>query len=107
MGNKISKLFKQFGSPFNYIEESDSDEDNALAREFQQKRRDQIQNAQRKIRGNKMKDNPVSKASNEKSYMHIEEVNKKLDNLGEKTARLRSFSETALKKLQKRRTQNI
>lgn len=40
MGNKISKLFKQFGSPFNYIEESESDEENALAREFEQKRRD-------------------------------------------------------------------
>lgn len=46
-----------------------------------------------------MKDNPANKMSHEKSYMQIEEVNKKLDNLGEKTARLRSFSETALKKL--------
>lgn len=46
-----------------------------------------------------MKDNPANKINNEKSYMQIEEVNKKLDNLGEKTARLRSFSETALKKL--------
>lgn len=46
-----------------------------------------------------MKDHPTSKMNNEKSYMHIEEVNKKLDNLGEKTARLRTFSETALKKL--------